>query len=176
MIIDRIMKTNSIILVIIFSTVFAFSSCEGNSPESSSLITVTGETTPKAITFTKETVSDVGSVVFTGNDISWFNPDTREIKFRKSFNPYNLKVYQNLHFYLDGKQLFTVNSYVMPIHSFAVNDLVLYIESNGRYYLRDCYPASIMESDPTVSENKEKRAVAWDKFINQLKNERKIKR
>lgn len=169
------MKTCSIINVILFCVILAFSSCENNSPEQSSLITVTGEAKTTSSSVNGENSNDVAPVVFTGNDIAWFNSKTGEIKFRGSFNPGDLELHQNLHFYLAGNHLFTVVTYVMPIHSFASNDLVLYIDADGKCYLHDCYPLSLMETLPEVKENKQKREVAWNKFINQLKNEKKLK-
>lgn len=151
--------------------------CEDNSLEQTSLITVQAEVTTRVTSVQDEGVTNsVSPVVFTGNDISWFDTKTGEIKFAKSFNPYDLAVFQKLNFYLDGKLLFTVNTYVQPIHSFASNDLVLYLEADDKCYLHDCYPLSIIDTDPTVKVNKEKRSESWNKFVNQLKNERKIKR
>lgn len=168
------MKTCCIIKLFLFCAVFVLLSCEDTSPEQSSLITVTGETT-RASTGSEEIPYDITRVIFTGKEIAWFNAQTREIQFNENFNPDDLTVYQNLHFYLGKEYLFTVYSYAMPIHSFIVNDLVLYMEMEDRCYLHDCYPLRLMENNPIVKENKEKRAAAWSKFIHQLKNENKLK-
>jgi hypothetical protein len=170
------METNLIIKTFFLCVAIILLSCEKNSLEHASLISVMGEASPRSISAQEESVvGNLSPVVFTGDDISWFNPNTREIKFTKSFNPDELAIFQKLHFFLGEKQLFTVSTYVKPLHSFASNDLVLYIEADGKCYLHDCYPLSIMETDPTVEENKEKRAIAWDQFVDQLKKERKTK-
>jgi hypothetical protein len=171
------MKAYYIIKIFFFCAILFLYSCEDNSLKQTSLITVKGEATTRASSTDKgDIASDISPVVFTGNDISWFDLNTGEIKFNKSFEPDDLKVFQKVHFYLREKQLFTVSTYVRPFHSFASNDLVLYVETNGKCYLHDCYPLSIMETIPTVKENKEKRAVAWKQFIDQLEKERKIKK
>lgn len=170
------MKTCSIVNVVLFCVIFAFSSCEDNSPEQSSLITVRGEAKTKSSSENGGNFNEVASVVFTGNDIAWFNSKTGEIKFRESFNPDDLELYQNFHFYLVDEHLFTIVTYVKPIHSFTSNDLVLYIDADRKCYLHDCYPLSLMETLPDVKENKLKREAAWNKFINQLKNEKKLKK
>lgn len=170
------MKTSRIISFILLCTIFTLSSCEDNSPEQSSLITVMGEPKVRSAFADSGNRQGVAPVVFTGNDIVWFNSKTQEIKFRGSFNHEDLKLHQNLQFYLAGEHLFTVVTYVQPIHSFASNDLVLYVDVDGKYYLHDCYPLSLMETLPEVKENKQKREAAWDKFINQLRTEKKLKK
>ena len=168
------MKTSRIINFILLCAIFILSSCEDNSPEQSSLITVMGESKVRPASADGGNHQGVAPVVFTGNDIAWFNSTTQEIKFRGSFNHEDLKLHQNLQFYLAGEHLFTALTYVQPIHSFAFNDLVLYVDADGRYYLHDCYPLSLMEILPGVKENKQKREAAWDKLINQLKSEKKL--
>lgn len=168
------MKKCCIINVILFCVIFAFHSCEDNSPKQSSLITVTGGIETRFSSGDGENPNHVAPVVFTGNDIAWFNSETREIKFRKNFNPGDLKLYQNLQFHLASSHLFTVVTFVMPIHSFTSDDLVLYLDSSGKCYLHDCYPLSLMETLPEVKQNKQNRETGWNKFINQLKNEKKL--
>lgn len=176
------MKTWHIIDILIFCVVFAFCSCESNSyeppsSETTSLITVYGEIAREALPGEEGLAHPDSLVVFTGNDIVWFNPATREIKFRNNFNPSNLGDFQKFHFYLSEKHLFTASKFVIPVHSFAVNDLVIYVEGANRCYLHDCYPLSnAMKSDPVVKQNKESRSDAWNFFINQLNRENKIRK
>lgn len=170
------MQISRIISIILLSAIFTLSSCEDNSPEQSSLITVMGEPKARSASADGGNHQRVAPVVFTGNDIAWFNSKTQEIKFRGSFNHEDLKLHQNLQFYLAGEHLFTVVTYVQLIHSFASNDLVLYVDVDGKYYLHDYYPLSLMETLPEVKENKQKQEAAWNKFVNQLKNEKKLKK
>lgn len=137
------MKTSRTIGIILLSAIFTLSSCEGNSPEQSSLIMVMGEAKTRLASADGGNRQGIAPVVFTGNDIAWFNSKTQEIKFRSSFHHEDLKLHQNLQFYFAGEHLFTVVTYIQSIHSFASSDLALYVDANGRFYLHDCYPLSL---------------------------------
>lgn len=49
---------------------------------------------------------------FIDNDISWLNPTTGEIKFSKTFNSDDLKVFQRILFSINKRQLFSISTYV----------------------------------------------------------------
>ena len=79
--------------------------------------------------------------------------------------------------YLDNDSLF-VFTYAVGYMSAMINDLVLYDELyENKYYFEDGYP--VWQTDQDTSgpryDNKEKRAVAWAKFIAQLKLEGRYK-
>lgn len=161
---------------IVICLAFVFSSCEGrSSEESDSLITAMGEVAHSPVK-DKEVISNSSDIVFTGNDIQWFDQNTREIKFKKNIDCSVFQTYQKIHFNLDGKFLFTAQTYASQHHSFVIKDLVLFIDQfTQKCYLHDCYPLSIAENDPETKTNKEKRFDAWNSFLMQLRTEYKIK-
>lgn len=170
-------KNGSLLFAIItFLFICTFLSCESNSTiVSESSITVVGEVAHFSVK-DKETISNSSDIVFTGNDIQWFNQNTREIKFKKNIDCSVFQTYQKIHFNLDGKFLFTAQTYASQHHSFIIKDLVLFIDVLTRKcYLHDCYPLDIAENDPDTENNKEKRADAWNSFLTQLRTESKVK-
>ena len=117
--------------------------------------------------------------VFSDENIAWFNPVTREIKF-KDLEPSAsiFPVYDKIEFRKGTKSLFTASSYVYGIYSQIFDDLVIYYDiENEKYYLADCYPNTpqvrMLES---VKQNTEKRAIAWQEFLDVLKSENKLKK
>lgn len=167
---------NSFFAIITFLFIYVLSSCDSSeSNESDSLITAVGEFAQSSVEV-KESIANGDAVVFTGNDIQWFNPNTREIKFKNNVDLNSFQTYQKIHFRLNNSYLFTAQTYASQHHSFIVNDLVLFIDVVTRKcYLHDCYPLEIAENDPDTKENKEKRADAWSSFLTQLKAESKVK-
>lgn len=167
---------NLFLVAIIFFFAFSLPSCEGRvADESDSLITAVGELTRSSVK-EKESFDNNSAIVFTGNDIQWFNPTTREIKFKKNIDYSSFQTYQKIHFKLNNNYLFTAQTYVSQYHSFTVKDLVLYIDiSTRKCYLHDCYPLDIAKNDPDTQNNKEKRASGWNSFVSQLQKESKIK-
>ncbi len=155
---------------------FVFSSCEGrSSEEDNSLITAMGEVSNFPVK-DKEAISNSSDIVFTGNDIQWFDQNTREIKFKKNIDCSVFQTYQKIHFNLDGKFLFTAQTHASQYHSFIINDLVLFIDIfTKKCYLHDCYPLNVAENNPETIANKEKRLDAWNSFLMQLRTEYKIK-
>lgn len=159
-----------------FLFTFVLSSCEnGASDEPISCITAVSDISGSSGE-EEQSVVKKPTVVFTGNDIQWFNPNTREIKFKKDVNYGTFKTYQKIHFKLNDDFLFTAQTYASQHHSFIIKDLVLFIDQfTQKCYLHDCYPLEIAENDPDTKINKEKRSVAWDSFVAQLRTEYKIK-
>ena len=150
-------------------------SCERNSTiVSKSLIIVVGESTHTS--GVEEGVDEKPAIIFSGNDIQWFDQNTREIKFENKIDFSIFQTYQKIHFKLDGNFLFTAQTYASQHHSFIIKDLVLFIDQfTGKCYLHDCYPMSVAENDPETKVNKEKRSDAWNSFLMQLRTEYKIK-
>lgn len=113
-------------------------------------------------------------IVFSGDDIEWFNAETREIKFKEAFSPYSIPMYKEIRFELSGEVLFSAMTFATDINSQIFNDLVLYYSmQRKKYYLNDSYPAHIFTEQARI--NKENRAVAWARFLEQLKAEGKLR-
>ena len=75
-------------------------------------------------------MTDVGNIIFTEDDIEWFNVTTREIKFRDMDEPLykRLEPYREIKFYLGDNALFVVSSFVSDLHSMIFTDLVLHYD------------------------------------------------
>lgn len=167
---------NLLFTIITFLFICTLHSCESNSTiVSESSITAVGEVAHISAK-DKEAISNSSDIVFTGNDIQWFDQNTREIKFKKNIDCSVFQTYQKIHFNLDGKFLFTAQTYASQHHSFIIKDLVLFIDQfTQKCYLHDCYPLSVAENDPETKTNKEKRFDTWNSFLMQLRTEYKIK-
>ncbi|MDR1097526.1 MAG: hypothetical protein LBL57_05285 [Tannerella sp.] len=126
------------------------------------------------------------TVVFTGDDILWFNETTKELCFKNNFSnsPANnsaLYATQAVRFYMDDEYLFSSMIYVSDLSSQTFNSLVFYYNvTENRYFLRDGYPDAAVLSNPQKAqelrdENRQKIAPEWDRFIEQLKLEGRYK-
>lgn len=116
-------------------------------------------------------------ILFTGNDIKWFNRDTREIRFYDhSVFKEKLEQYEKILVILADTELFTATnvSDVMASVSTVYNDLVLYYDiAEDKYYLNDSYPANINVEQ--VRLNTEIREENWGLFLYQLGIEGRLK-
>lgn len=113
-------------------------------------------------------------VIFKGNNIEWFNLKNGEIKFSQ-IEPYEIyKTYQRIVFEINGEQLFTAATIVTDAASFVCNDLVLYYDLHGGYYLKDAYPDFALNHEQT-KKNIEKRKNGWNKFLKQMNKEKRLK-
>jgi len=127
------------------------------------------------------------NVIFTDDDIEWFNVNTRELKFKKTKEELDklLKPYDAIEFQLSGAgniNLFKVSNYVNLFMSQIFDDLVLCygkaddtIELNGSYYLYDCYPPQFINTE-IVQANREKRAQEWEYFLGYLEYKGKLRK
>ena len=134
----------------------------------------------RAATIEKDTKStEVERIVFTGNDMLWFNETTKEIRFKDNSS---LKTaianVQALKFYIDTEFLFT--SYVLQSSSNTqtINSLVfVYNTTENKYYLLDGYPPVTNDLALAANEARDKNnqsiVTEWSLFINQLKKEGK---
>jgi len=122
-------------------------------------------------------------VLFTEDDIKWFDVNTRELHFRDSMKPLTkkIKMYDAVRFDLNDNVLF-VADFVSLIVSCTYNDLVLCygkmeggVADNGRYYLCDCYPLQFI-NDEIVQSNREKRTAQWQLFLDYLEYKGKLKK
>ena len=131
------------------------------------------------VTSTRSLGEDDSKLVFSGDNIEWFNPETREIKF-KGIEPSSavFPVYSKIAFKIDGKTLFIASSFVEDSYSQIFNDLVIYYSiEKGKYYLDDCYPSiSEVRNQEVVKQNIINREIRWKEFVNTLNSEKKIKK
>ncbi len=126
-------------------------------------------------------VNDAQNVLFTEDDIEWFNSTTREIKFRDMDEPLykRLEAFREIKFYLGENTLFAVSSFVGDWSSGIFTDLVLHYDviadpNQGRYYLHDCYPLRFSNTDE-VKANIKKNAQQWQLFTYYLESKGKLK-
>ena len=141
---------------------------------------VTGDTRPNDV---------MGQIVFTGDDILWFNETTKELRFKDNMlyttSNHLLFKTQAIGFYLDGEFLFSSMVYVDNSSPQVFDSLVLcYYTTENKYYLLDGYPPDSQTED-LLSENSTSPqggrqnidgiAPEWSKFVNQLKEEDKYK-
>jgi hypothetical protein len=129
----------------------------------------------KASAYNKLSVQD--TVLFTGKAIKSVNSTTGEVIFVDSMTIPNVSSFHKIKCYLSSDSLFTA-TLTSDIMSSIVNDLVLnHNLRDGKYYFEDGYPDWIDNLGATTlrTQNKEKRAVAWAKFIAQLKLEGRYK-
>jgi hypothetical protein len=125
-------------------------------------------------------------VVFTGDDILWFNETTKELCFKNNFSnsPANnsaLYATRAVKFYINDEYLFSSMIYVSDFSSQTFNSLVFYYNvTENRYFLRDGYPDAAVLPNPQKAqelrdENRRKIAPEWNRFIEQMKREGRYK-
>ncbi len=129
--------------------------------------------------------ADAEGVLFTDNDIEWFDPVTRELRFRDTMEPLREKIplTTEIDFYLDGEYLFSGGAtYVGLIYSQMFDDLVLCcgkiddeVIDDGRYYLYDCYPPQFID-DERVKANRQRRTPQWEAFLKYLESKGKLRK
>ena len=120
----------------------------------------------------------LGQVVFTGEDILWFNETTKELRFNNNVsNRSSVLSNAAISFYIDDEYLFSSMIYAHSFSSQIYNSLVFFYNNiDNRFFLIDGYPDVSVLSNPQESqklrdENMQKIASEWSKFINQLKKE-----
>ncbi len=126
-------------------------------------------------------LTDSENILFSEDDIISFNMKTREIKFKDMEKPLYLRMkpYQEIEFHLGDDALFVVSSGVALWYNQLFEDLVLCygnqesIASDGNYYLYDCYPLSIADTE-SVKANREKKKTQWETFIHYLDTKGKL--
>ncbi|MDP4239075.1 MAG: hypothetical protein Q8904_06335 [Bacteroidota bacterium] len=115
------------------------------------------------------------TILFTGNDIKWINGTTGEICFVNSLTISKIKSYHRIRCYLGTDSLFSA-TVTLPAVSPIINDLVMNLNLNdGHFYFEDGYPDWIdnLGTNSIRIQNKQKRAAAWNRFIDELKKEDK---
>lgn len=161
------MKFFRILLALLVLAIIAYA-CdnEDGSPESSISI-YSSKPALRQDVDCKEFVKDM--LLFSGDDIEWYDASTDEIKFKNNnaligFRE-NWAKYDYATFYLDGMELFTVHI-INPHMPLVYDDLTL-IDGGYKFYLSHGYPPPSEFSD----EKKRQRDLAWEAFIRQLKAE-----
>ncbi|MBQ6032262.1 MAG: hypothetical protein IJT28_03215 [Bacteroidaceae bacterium] len=127
----------------------------------------------------------VEKILFTDNDIEWFDLNTRELRFRDVKKPLRdaIPLLAKIDFYLGGEQLFSGGATCVGlICSQMFDDLVLCcgkidgeIIDDGRYYLYDCYPLQFIDTDE-VKANRLRRAPQWETFLKYLESKGKLRK
>ena len=127
-------------------------------------------------------VADAQNVLFTEDDIEWFNVTTREIKFKDMDEPLykRMQPFHEIEFHLGDNALFVVSSFVGDWDSRIFTNLVLHYDvisdpNHGHYYLQDCYPQQFIDTDE-VKTNIKKNAGQWELFTHYLESICKLKR
>ena len=129
-------------------------------------------------------VADAQNVLFTEDDIEWFNVTTREIKFKDMDEPLykRMQPFHEIEFHLGDDALFVVSSFVGLWDSRVFDNLVLCygkidgeISLDGNYYLYDCYPLQFIDTD-AVKANREKNAAQWETFMKYLESKGKLRK
>ena len=126
----------------------------------------------------------VTNVVFTEDDILWFDVNTRELKFKETEEPIykKLEPYHEIEIRLGDDALFVVSSFVGLWDSRVFDNLVLCygkkdgeVSLDGNYYLYDCYPLQFIDTD-AVKVNREKNAAQWETFMSYLESKGKLRK
>jgi hypothetical protein len=121
-------------------------------------------------------------IVFTGNDILWFNASTKEMRFKNNFS--HREVLDNilphsLGFYIDDEYLFSSLVNVSNINSQIFDSPVFYYDLvENRFYLNDGYPDVVHLQNSELhqsirDENMARIQAEWGKFADYLKREGK---
>ena len=131
------------------------------------------------------TSEDDDNVIFTENDICYFDVNTRELKFFGEMDSLYKKigVLAGIEFHLGDKALFSGScTSANLICSQIFDDIVLCygdIDDDGSvrngYYLLDCYPSWYSDSD-VVKANRAKHAGEWATFIEYLDSKGKLRK
>jgi len=182
--------------IAIASTVMTACSLDSNEPEKPFTTCPPSGTTLYACGISHSGTRSIGNVLFTEDDIEWFNITTREIKFidkqsgkaerHETMEPLreSVPLLAGVDFFLGGEHLFSGGvTYVGLICSQVFDDLVLCcgkidggVVDDDHYYLYDCYP-QIPEfiNDERVQANRAKRAKQWELFTDYLESKGKLR-
>lgn len=128
---------------------------------------------------TKSVDEPAETVLFTGNDILWFNEATNEIRFKENYYQYkHIPFDTDIKFYLENEYLFSLIK-VSDINSQIYNSPVLqYNITKNKFYINDGYPViTVLKPQKEIQEERDRnmQAIAneWDKFIRYLKKANK---
>ena len=131
-------------------------------------------------TYSEETET----VIFTGEDILWYNGTTKEIRFNDNIHqnqaiPFDK--FRKIKFYINDEYLFSSMIFATDLNSEIFSSLVFYYNIiENRFFIQDGYPdISVLHNYPEEQkhrdENMKEIEKEWNKFINQLKKEDRYK-
>ena len=191
---------NSFWMVAIAAANMTMTACslDGNEPEKPFTTCPVSESTLYACGISQNGtrgITEAANVVFTEDDILWFDVNTRELKFKeterlrvgepcsgiepiyKKFEPFH-----EIEFRLGDDALFVVSSFVGLWDSRVFENLVLCygkidgeVSLDGNYYLYDCYPLQFINEE-LVQANIKKNAEQWEIFTKYLDSKGKLKK
>ena len=116
-------------------------------------------------------------VVFTGDDILWFNETTKELRFKDNNAKKTIvSTHKTLSFYIDNEYLFTASTYSSGIsaNSQTFSGLLFYYNSTeNKYYL--IYGNELVSADTfdPPRDAPDRSSSEWSKFIEQLIQEKR---
>jgi hypothetical protein len=124
--------------------------------------------------------ANVERVIFTGDDILWFNISTKEIRFKNNISQKKIiegVLNHAIRFYIDDEYLFSSMICVSDLNSQTFDNLVFYYSQiENKFYLKDGYPDVSVLQNSAEHQNRRDENMAeikdeWDKFINRIKLE-----
>ena len=181
------MKTKICLSVIMMCILFT--GCNKNDEETTQIPSAlifkgaTNEVSPRSgevSTFSE----DAESVIFTGNDILWFNGTTKEIRFKDNMyqkQTLSFDLFRSIKFYINDEYLFSSMIFASDLNSEIFSSLVFYYNiMENRFFIQDGYPdISVLHNYPEEQnlrdENMQEIEEEWGKFIDQLKQEGRYK-
>lgn len=165
-------------LILIIVVLFAFGGCNEDGLEykgQSRLVIYSSTDIPQTKSGQNIEASEDNTLIFTGEDILWYDESTEEIRFREGTALKSFQENWASHHYaticLENEVLFTI-PIIKSSRSLIYDDLTLIDKGGYKYYLGEGYPNSSYGSPL----KKKKRAEAWEKFIDQLKAEGRYKK
>ena len=154
---------------------FAFCSCnDTDTPQKMQQSQIIAVTSYEGKAKTIEEEQTESKLLFTGNDIAWFNTTSREIKFSTiKTEPFSIPPYAHIDIKIENETLFSIVAHINASADRAYDDLVLFYDlKTSKYYLYDNYPN--YWSPVSTKQNAQKRASGWNKFLKQLSKEGRL--
>jgi hypothetical protein len=169
--------------IAIASTTMVACSLDSDEPEKTVITEPETHTTPLYACGIPSTETRSGvEILFTEDDIEWFNVTTREIRFHDMDEPLykRMEPFHEIQFNMGDYPLFVVSSFVGLWDSRVFTNLVLCygnqetIVQDG-YYLYDCYPLQFV-NDERIQANIKKNAAQWETFTKYLESKGKLRK
>lgn len=155
-------------VIFFFSLLLLSSGCESDNwvDRSSEIVVV-------ALSGKWEGLESSDRILFTGDDIAWFDLKTKELRFKNDLLRKKKTAHTKILFKIAGKDLFLADWVTGPV-SGQYEDLVLYYDSEKqKFYLYESYPEKL--DTQAVRLNTEIRSENWGAFIYQLGREGRLK-
>lgn len=173
------MKKITLFSVILFCALWAAGCANNDLTDNGSGIPASNLVAKAEIIREGESVSEV---LFTGDDILWFNGKTKEIRLKNNYyyNQAHSFYYDRLTFFLDEVSMFSLLR-VLDINSQIFNVPVFYYTCiENKFYITDGYPnISVLGYNKGTQlerdENMQAIADEWGKFIDFMKKTKKYR-